>query len=247
MYFKGLILFIMKAVIFTACLIWTLRTGSKVKIANLIQFKKLSKSQIGQELMVIAKNGQKMGASNFFVDFGATDGIQLSNSYLLEKSLGWQGICAEPAKIWHKELYLNRKCNISKKAIYSISGVVLDFLEVQNPDLSSLKEFSKRDAHNKKRIESNSYKVESISLNDLLLQFNAPTAMQFLSIDTEGSEYEILKHLDFDKYSFEIIVCEHNFTSSRKLVRELLESNGYVRRFSYISFWDDWYYLLRKD
>lgn len=233
--------------VFIACLIWNLRLGRYAKLRYLYKIKKFSTSQIGQDLMVIAKIQDKLDQPKFFVEFGATNGISLSNTYLLEKRLGWKGICAEPAKIWHSELYKNRECKISKKAVFSTTGLKLNFHETKNPDLSTLESNRGFDLHRIGRLQGTSYVVETISLNDLLLINGAPDEMQFLSIDTEGSEYEILKHLDFDKYSFEIIVCEHNFTSSRKLVRELLESNGYVRRFSYISFWDDWYYLLRKD
>ena len=44
------------------------------------------------------------------------------------------------------------------------------------------------------------YKVETISLNDMLELHNAPLIIDYLSIDTEGSEYEILSCLDFELY-----------------------------------------------
>ena len=58
-------------------------------------------------------------------------------------------------------------------------------------------------------------KVETISLNDLLKKFNAPKYIDYLSIDTEGSEFEILSSLDFSKY-ISVITCEHNYSSKRK-------------------------------
>ena len=75
----------------------------------------------------------------------------------------------------------------------------------------------------------------------MLIKYNAPKKIDYLSIDTEGSEYDILKDFDFNKYDISIITCEHNFTDSRKKIYELLVSNGYVRKYSGASKFDDWF------
>ena len=85
------------------------------------------------------------------------------------------------------------------------------------------------------------YLVESVSLNDLLSEHSAPVEIDYLSIDTEGSEYEILSQFDFLKYSINIITVEHNFSSKRDDLFQLLYSKGYRRIFESISLFDDWY------
>lgn len=83
-----------------------LRTDDRHVVQVLRSFNK-SRSQIRQDLFVLSVlNFKKNG---FFVDFGSTNGKSLSNTYLLEKEFGWQGILAEPARIWHKELRKNRQ------------------------------------------------------------------------------------------------------------------------------------------
>jgi hypothetical protein len=65
-------------------------------------------------------------------------------------------------------------------------------------------------------------------LTTILDDIQAPSFIEFLSLDTEGSEYEILKAHDFDKYKFGYICVEHNrIEKNRKAIRELLESKGY--------------------
>ena len=63
----------------------------------------------------------------------------------------------------------------------------------------------------------------------MLIKCNAPRFIDYLSLDTEGSEYEILKALDFDKYTIGLIDVEHNFVEPRRSqIKELLISKGYV-------------------
>jgi hypothetical protein len=67
--------------------------------------------------------------------------------------------------------------------------------------------------------------------------------MDYLSIDTEGSELKILQSLDFSRWRFRVITCEHNFTVDREAIHSLLTAKGYVRRWEEYSQWDDWYFL----
>ena len=86
------------------------------------------------------------------------------------------------------------------------------------------------------------YKVKTISLIDLLLKYNAPKQIDYLSIDTEGSEFEILNAFDFNLYDIKIITCEHNATLNKKKIYNLLINNGYKRKFEEFSNPnEDWY------
>lgn len=200
-----------------------------------------SKSQLRQDIFALVQSDFKHGG--YFVEFGATNGKDRSNSYLLEKDFGWTGILAEPAKLWHDELELNRSCVISHNCVWVKSGSEIEFTECDYAELSTITSFADKDIHAEKRQLSQKYKVTSISLIDLLERNNAPKVIDFLSIDTEGSEFEILKAFDFSKYKFNSIVCEHNYGSTREQVFQLLVSKGYTRVYEDISDFDDWYIL----
>jgi FkbM family methyltransferase len=191
--------------------------------------------------MIIATSSDLMKLQQFyFVEFGATDGISISNTYLFEKFFQAQGIVSEPARIWRKELEKNRQCCISNKCVWEKSGEKLEFIESTNPDLSGLAGY---DGPIKGRETKEIYEVDTISLDDLLQSFAAPKSMNFLSIDTEGSELKILSNFNFQKFQFDVIVCEHNYGQNREEIRQLLESNGYKRKHKFASFFDDWYFL----
>lgn len=205
---------------------------------KMINYSNYSKSQLLQDLFVITFLDFKMGG--FFVEFGATNGIDLSNSYLLEKQFGWVGILAEPSRNWHKELINNRSCFVEKKAVWSNSNQKVKFLQSHSPELSTIDSFKKSDTHLRK---GETYEVETISLIDLLAKYDAPDFIDYLSIDTEGSELDILSGFDFNLYKFNIITVEHNYSEKRETINNLLTSNGYNRVLTSISQFDDWYIL----
>ncbi len=198
-----------------------------------------SKAQLFQDLFVLFQTGEKR--NGYFVEFGATNGITLSNTYLLEKEFGWKGILAEPGRGWHDDLHRNRLCVIETRCVWSKSGEQLEFNEVAEGELSTIVAFTDSDGHSAARKHGKKYTVDTISLNDLLKNNGAPDCIDYLSVDTEGSEFTILANFDFSKYDVRIITVEHNFTAMREKIHSLLKSKGYARIFEGFSQWDDWY------
>lgn len=211
--------------------------------SRLLRFLRESKAQFRQDLFVLSECDLKR--NGFFVEFGATDGIELSNSYLLEKEFGWDGILAEPARYWHQKLNDNRNCHIDTNCVWKDTNFTLKFNEVSEPVLSTISSYSSADFHKKTRENGKAYDVKTISLIDLLDKYNAPKRIDYLSIDTEGSEYEILSNFDFNRYQFQIITCEHNFTPVREKIFSLLTEMGYKRKYEKISGADDWYVIAK--
>lgn len=200
---------------------------------------KCSKSQLGQDLLALLVQGANQ--PGYFVEFGAADGIGLSNSYLLEKEFGWKGILAEPARNWQKALKKNRSCHVDFRCVYSSTGDRVKFEENYLGELSGISEFKKESKPGLLDKEIASYEVDTISLMDLLDFYQAPKEIAFLCMDTEGSEFEILNNFDFEKYKFKVISVEHNFLPNRELIKNLLEQKGYTRVFTELSEFDDWY------
>ena len=81
-------------------------------------------------------------------------------------------------------------------------------------------------------------------MNDLLHLYNAPTDIDYISLDTEGSEYDILKTFNFEKYNVKCFTVEHAFTENRQSIYDLLIKNNYTRVNANQSGQEDWYVKL---
>jgi FkbM family methyltransferase len=203
-------------------------TLSKIKIANTVkaterinnmEFKKFIFENIeyldqGIQVLWILYLF-KCKRSGYFVEFGACDGLLFSNTKVLEKDFGWTGILAEPNKSYSNQIRKNRKAIIDKRAVWSITGESIEFAEVSAGGLSGIySAFRKNinDLNKRQSLGVKKYMVETVSLNDLLDEYNAPLNFELLSIDTEGSEYEIIENFDLDKYRPKVICIEYDGT-----------------------------------
>ena len=201
-----------------------------------------STSQLRQDSFVLSELNFKR--NGYFVEFGASNGVTNSNTLLLEKQYGWSGILAEPAKAHHTALFKNRKCHISTDCVYTESNLSMTFNQVSaDAELSTLEKYSSSDFWADTRQHGERYQVTTVSLIDLLRKYNAPYQIDYISIDTEGSELDILQSFDFTQYQVKIITCEHNHSAAREQINDFLSSKDYERRYAEFSDFDDWYVL----
>jgi FkbM family methyltransferase len=198
-----------------------------------------SPSQLGQDLWILEQHSFKR--DGFFVEFGATDGVLLSNSYLLEKYFGWQGLCAEPNPTFYEKLKKNRNCTVSSDCISANSGNKVEFIFAD--EYGGISNYSDEDSHADKRQayknKHGAVELVTVSLDDFLKQHSAPHKIDYMSIDTEGSEFDILNAFPFDDWDISCLTVEHNFSSTRDKIYNLLKSKGYKRVEAQF---DDWYY-----
>jgi FkbM family methyltransferase len=168
-----------------------------------------------------------------FVEIGASDGVDKSNSLFFEESLSWTGICIEPSPDRFKLLSENRTCICENTAVSNFKGKV-EFLDIYGygNELSGIVE-DYNPAHMNRieseltHVRSKGYRKIEVEADTLenILEKNKIYKIDFCTIDTEGSEYKILENFDFEKFEIDVFLIENNYGS--KDVRNLLESNGY--------------------
>jgi FkbM family methyltransferase len=181
--------------------------------------------QNGQDKWVVEKIF-KHRRNGFFVDIGANDGMDINNSYYLEQQLGWSGICVEPMPKVFAALARNRKCTCVHGCVAAQDGEV-EFLEVEGSEMLSGLASTLNAAH-QERITGhriNKLKLPGFSLTTLLRNHNV-AEVDFMSIDTEGSEMEILRNFDWQGGARIKVICVEN-TYHGDLMPEFLYARGY--------------------
>lgn len=164
----------------------------------------------------------------FFVEIGALDGVIFSNSYIFEKYLNWSGVCVEPDSRWKDSIIQNRKCNISFNVISDTSNLDVEFCIHKNGGESFIKSEMRSWISESDVVEIN--KVKTQTLTDLLDSIKAPKLVDWISIDTEGSELKILsKFLNDAQYDANFINIEH---TGNEDIHKLFEDSNYIRIYS---------------
>ena len=180
-----------------------------------------------------------------FVDIGAHDGKTYSNTYFFENR-GWKGLCIEPLPEIFAQLCKNRTCICIEGCIYdkadvarflrvgSLIGEHTDMLSgiVENYHPNHLRRIAREISNGAGFCEE--IVVKCYSLNELLEQHNFHH-VDYLSIDTGGGELDILKSIDFERFTIDVIGVENNYNGTA--FEQFLKTKGYQKltQFSYSS------------
>ena len=194
------------------------------KIAKNRLFRLLkAKSQKGQDKWVLG-DVFPFRFGRFFLDVAAADGITHSNTYLLENTFKWKGLCIEANPYFFEELQRNRSCICVNHALSDkkekvqfrvdngqLGGIVADDTD-NNPGVRA------DQLSDAKIIE-----MEAITLTDILDEHNVPAVIDYFSLDVEGSEERIIRSFDFSKYRFLSLTIER----PTPLINQILFENNY--------------------
>jgi len=162
----------------------------------------------------------------YFVDIGANDGVNASNSHYLETVLGWNGVCVEPLPNIYEILVKNRNCKCLNVAITE-EAKYYDFLQINSirrPEiyidmLSGIVDYY--DERHINRIDKEVIKENGsktiIKVKGETFNIIEQIDIDYVSIDTEGNELSILKSIDFDKYNIFAFSVENNYNDQRNI------------------------------
>jgi len=189
-------------------------------------------SQSGQDKIVknyFFRDLFKKTFKGFFVEIGAYDGVLGSNCLHFEKFYNWDGIAIEPSIIQYQKLINNRKCKTLNKAIDKFEREI-EFIEVTEglTQMSVIKHENfdktlnvlKKDNKTKTQI----HKIKTSTFDKILENNNE---IDYLSIDTEGNEIDIIESIDFKKFKIKVISIENN-TPETTNINNFLSNRDFV-------------------
>ena len=195
-------------------------------------------SQCGEDVF-LNNNIFKNKKNGIYIELGALDGVLYSNTKFFQDSLGWHGILIEPHPNKFKLLQKNRPNNFLFNNLVSCHNSPLEFRYfvdahaavsgVENT-LTPHHFEAYFDSPNPfiKSLPQNKILINPVKLIDILIKTNI-SHIDFLSLDVEGHEYEVLQSWDFS-IPIDIILIETLGVDNKKddLCRELLIKNNYT-------------------
>lgn len=196
--------------------------------------KKRGYSQFGEDKFMerILPNSYA-GGGGVCVDVGAEDGITGNNTYLFEKK-GWRCLCIEPNPDTYKVCSSVRKECINVAISNEDDYKVLPFTifstgsKRNESAISSLKPDPRLASSSKLKVNgSRTVNVVSRTLASVLNEAAFPPVIDFISIDTEGTELDVLKSMDFNKYTVKYLIIENNFEDLD--IAKYLDYLGFVK------------------
>lgn len=157
----------------------------------------------------------------YFVEVGANDPKAGSQTWLLER-VGWTGLLIEPLPDKFDILREERpKSQVLQVAVSAPEKVGEQLFYISSDDVRSSLEKNVDDPN---VVYEKKVKVQVMTLNHILDQAEAPP-IDFLSIDVEGTELEVLKGLDLMRWKPKLILIEDKLYNLSK--HHLLKNKGY--------------------
>jgi len=191
-------------------------------------------SQYGQD-EYLENNIFKGYKNGFFMDIGAHDGVSINNTLYFEKNNSWTGLNIEPIKNVFDKLTSNRPNNINLNCAVCNNDGETDFLcnTGYTEMISGIK--STFDSRHYERLQrenqSKGSTTESITVNtkkiETICRENNISHINYLSIDVEGAEFEVIKSINFDKVFIDVIEFENNYNDTSLPIIKYLEGKHY--------------------
>lgn len=196
-----------------------------------LQIVKRSHSGTGEDLVIDQILGNKK--EGFYIDVGAYDPNRLSNTkrfYLR----GWKGINIEPDYNNYKKFTSSRKRDINLNIGIGEQKKNSIFFKFFPSTLSTFSPYSANQYIKEGFQLVETINIEVVTLKSIFTTYCINKIVDFITIDTEGSELEILQSNDWKKFRPRVICIEAILPSGKKTKRDtkiekFLLSKGYKK------------------
>jgi FkbM family methyltransferase len=175
-------------------------------------------------------------ARGFFVDVGAFDGIHLSNTFSFEQA-GWSGICIEPNPEFFELCKQNRKGSVCLQ-VACVADKDLKTVTFYKEELGLLsgtcgdRKEDVRSRYEKRGLNFAGFEkiiVPAVTLDRVLEEYLPPgREIDFISIDVEGTELQVLKGFNLSRFNPRVLIVEANSEEMRVQIEDYLQVLEYI-------------------
>lgn len=181
-------------------------------------------SQFGQDAMLFYNVWRCMDGPGKYLDLGANSPKDISNTWFLDKCLGWEGVCVEASEVLANALAPVRSCVVVAKALSAVSGSA--YFSSGGTTGGHLGMQGGVPAGG---VDAPRTTVQLTTLRDILTPLGSPWRhINFVSLDVEEHELDVLLAFPWEdtmfKFDFLTIENNRNFLD----VSEFLFDRGYA-------------------
>lgn len=185
-------------------------------------------SQMSQDYYLFRNHFSRMKRRGIYLDIAANHPFALSNTYFLDKCLGWTGICVEAHPKLLANLYRQRTCAVVPTCVSDHDGASVNF--ILHGGTSGVDKTNKNmNAWKERRTSLSSIHMVCTTMA-LALQTHDVSTVDYLSLDVEGHELAVLKGFDWNRVKVNVMTIECQ-PDTLPAIAHFLNARGYVRHY----------------
>lgn len=181
-------------------------------------------SQFNQDYYLYTRHFIHLKRPGVYVDLATNEPYLYSNTYFLDKCLGWEGLCVEANVAYYSDILRRRSCKLIPTCASSADGARIRF--VARGATSGIMDDSYVFTGKVNQSTALTYSIKCVSVK-YALSIHGITEIDYFSLDVEGHELEVLKGIDFDTTVIKVMTVEGNNKNSE--IDEFMKARGYIK------------------
>lgn len=190
-------------------------------------------SQFSQDYYLFKHHFKHLKRTGTYMDVAANDAVGISNSYFFDRCLGWRGVCVEGNPIYFERLFRLRTCTLVPTCVGGIDGATVEFglMGGAGGVMGKTNKHMKVWAAERKQVTTIKERCTTMTK---ISEREEMWVIDYLSLDVEGHELEVLKGIDWEQIKINVLTIEVN-RESTPAVEKAMQELGYKRHHATLS------------